>query len=71
MVELSVGPEPLSVVIQSEVDVPSVALDDNGVPVVVVQQAAAGYGCVALDGSVLIAACRAISNSHVNRRSKF
>lgn len=37
VVEFSIGPEPLSVVIQSKVDIPSVALDDHRVPVVIVQ----------------------------------
>lgn len=37
VVELSICPEMLSVVIQSEVDIPSVALYDNRVPVVIVQ----------------------------------
>lgn len=37
VVKLSIGPEMLSMVIQSEVDIPSVALYDNRVPVVIIQ----------------------------------
>lgn len=37
VVKLSICPETLSVVIQSEVDIPSVALYDNRVPVVIIQ----------------------------------
>lgn len=43
--------------VQGEVDVPSVALDHHGVPVVVVQEAASGDGGVTQDGAVLVAAC--------------
>ena len=58
MVELPVGPEWLRVLVQREVHVPAIALDEDRVPVVVVQQAAAGHRRVALDGAVLVAACR-------------
>lgn len=37
VVELSICPEMLSVVIQREVDIPSIALYDNRVPVIIVQ----------------------------------
>lgn len=37
VVELSICPKMLSVVIQSEVDIPSVALYYNRVPVVIIQ----------------------------------
>lgn len=56
MVKLSVGPELLGVVVQGEVDIPTVTLYEDRVPVVVVQQAAAGHGGVAFDGAVLVAA---------------
>ena len=58
VVELPVGPERLRVLVQREVHVPAIALDEDRVPVVVVQQAAAGHRRVALDGAVLVAACR-------------
>lgn len=64
VIKLAVGPEVLSVVIQSEVDVPPVALYDNWVPVVVVQQAPTGHSGVTLDRSMLVAACTESHTSH-------
>ena len=58
MVKLPVGPEGLRVLVQREVHVPAIPLDQHRVPVVVVQQAAAAHRRVALDGAVLVAACR-------------
>ena len=58
VVELPVGAEVLGVRVQGEVDVAAKALDDHGVPVVVVQQAAAGRRGVAQDGAVLVTACQ-------------
>ncbi|KAK0140527.1 hypothetical protein N1851_022496 [Merluccius polli] len=58
VVELSVGAEVLSVRVQGEVDIAAEAFDDHRVPVVVVQQAAAGHGGVAQDGAILVTACQ-------------
>lgn len=55
MVKLAVGSETLRVLIQGEVHAAAVSLDPHGVPMVIVQQAAAGYGGVTLDGAILIA----------------
>lgn len=55
MVKLAVGPETLRVLVQGEVHATAVSLDPHGMPVVVIQQAAAGHRGVALDGAVLVA----------------
>lgn len=60
VVKLPVGPELLSVVVQSEVDIPAVALYDNRVPVVIIEQAPAGHRGVTLNGAVLVTAWRRI-----------
>lgn len=57
MVKLSVCPEMLSVSVQGEVNITTVALNDHWVPVIVIQQAAGGHRGVTHDGAVLIAAC--------------
>lgn len=47
----------LSVSVQGEVDITTVALNDHRVPVIVIQQAAGGHRGVTHDRAVLIAAC--------------
>lgn len=68
VVKLPVGPEVLSVSVQGEVDVSAVAFDHHRVPVVVVQQAAAGDGGVTQDGAVLVAACNPRETPTCGRR---
>lgn len=57
VVKLSIGTKVPSVMVQGKVDISSVALNDNWVPVMIIQQAATAYRCVTQDGTVLVAAC--------------
>lgn len=57
MVKLSVCPEVLSVSVQGEVDITTVALNYRRVPVIVIQEAAGGHGGMTHDGAILITAC--------------
>lgn len=70
VIKLSIGSELLSVVVQSKVDIPAVTLDDNRVPVVIIQQAPTGHSRVTLNRTVLVAACRHVTSfmkSEVNQ----
>lgn len=64
VVKLSIGPEVLGVMVQSEVHIPSVPLYDYRVPVVVIQQAPTGHRGVTLNGTVLVAAWRELCKAH-------
>lgn len=55
VVKLAVGSETLRVLVQGEVHATAVSLDPHGMPLVIVQQAAAGHRGVTLDGAILIA----------------
>lgn len=55
MVKLAIGSESLRVLVQGEVHAATVSLDPHGVPVVIIQQAAAGHWGVTLDGAILVA----------------
>lgn len=57
MVKFPVGSKVLSVTVQGEVDIATVALNHHGVPMVVVQQAASGHRGVTQDGAILVTAC--------------
>lgn len=65
MIKLSVGSEVLSVSIQGEVDIATVALNHHYVPVVVIQETASGHGGVPQDGAVLVTACKKHSDVRV------
>lgn len=54
MIKLSIGSKAVCVLVQSEVDIPTIALNHYTVPVVVIKETAAGHCCVALDGAILI-----------------
>lgn len=62
VVKLPICPEVLSVSVQSEVDVPTVALNHHRVPVIVIQEAASGHRGMTQDRAVLIAACDHITH---------
>lgn len=62
MVELAIRAKVASVLIQREVDVSSVALNHDRVPVMIIHQAAAAHRRVAHDRTVLVAAC--LSQNH-------
>lgn len=55
VVEFPVAAEVLHAPVQGEVDAPALALDDHGVPVVIIQQTARPHGRVAVDGAKLVA----------------
>lgn len=54
IVKLSIGPEMLSVSVQCEVDVATIAFNHHWVPVIVIQEAAGSYGGMAQDGTILV-----------------
>lgn len=57
VVKLSIGPEVLSVSVQGEVDVTTVALNHDRVPVIVIQEAAGGHRSMTQDRAILVTAC--------------
>lgn len=56
VIKFSIGSEVLHVSVKGEIDVPPVALYDDGVPVVIIQEAACRHRCVAKNRAKLVAA---------------
>lgn len=65
VVELAIGTKVLSVLIQGKVDISPVALNHNGMPVLIIQQTAAAHWCVTQDGTILVAACLSQKNTNM------
>lgn len=57
VVKLSICPEVLSMSVQCEVHITTVALDYHRVPVIVIQEATRCHRCMTQDGAILITAC--------------
>lgn len=60
VVKLPVGAEVLSMLIKGEIDISPVALNYYRMPMMIVQQTAAGHRCMAQDGAVLITSYSAL-----------